>query len=67
MTDYRKEKIRRAYKAWEKALELTNMFIPSDAWMKPNRAEAANAAWQRMRDEMGIIGCEIAKEMKETD
>ena len=56
------KEVQRAMKVLNKAIELSNFFLPHDGWMKPKRAEKANAIWQRMRAEMGNLSVEIAKE-----
>jgi len=63
-TKYQEKIIRRAMDSLNKVILLSETFCPTDGWMKPVRAKKANAFWQRMRNEIGSLFAEIAKEAR---
>ena len=64
-TKHQTQRIQRALKATRKVTELSEFFLPTEDWLKPNRARMAHAAWHRMRDEIQNIELELAKELKD--
>ena len=55
-------RLKAAQRALDDARDKAEAFCPSDSWLSPQRAERANAAWQKMREEMDNIGVIFAQE-----
>ena len=64
-TKYQTQKIKKAMEATRKVTELSEFFLPTGDWLKPNRARIAHASWHRMRDEIQNIEIELAKELED--